>query len=124
MYKEDFCRVKLLKETFFVIADRNTLFNKINNFDSNILNQTDATITKTLLCDNMNHFNEMYLQILNASIKFTLTSKKSDKLLLKPLSKSISVFSSVSLIKSISQFEHKLCFFHVYYHFYFYFRLF
>ena len=34
------------------LTERNTLFNKITNIDSNILNQADATITKTLLFGN------------------------------------------------------------------------
>ena len=75
MYKEGFCRVKLLKVTFFLLAERNTLFNKITNFDSNILNQIDATITKIFLCDTSKNFNEINLKILNTS----LTSKRSDE---------------------------------------------
>ena len=52
------------------LVERNTLTNKITNIDSNILNQADATITKTLLFGNLKYSNEVNLQILNASIDF------------------------------------------------------
>ena len=50
------------------LAERNTLLNKITNIDSNILNQADATVTKTPLFGNSNYSNEVNLEILNASI--------------------------------------------------------
>ena len=65
------------------LTERNTLLNKITNIDSNILNQADATITKTLLFGNSKYSNEINLQILNASIDFILTSKRFDEPLLK-----------------------------------------
>ena len=61
------------------LTERNTLLNKINNIGSNILNQADATITKTLLFGNPKYSNEINLQILNASIDFILTSKRIDE---------------------------------------------
>ena len=64
------------------LTERNTLFNKITNIDSNILNQADATITKTLLFGNSKYSSEINLQILNVSIDFILTSKKFHELLL------------------------------------------
>ena len=64
------------------LAERNTLLNKITNTDSNNLNQVDATITKTLLFGNLKYSNEVNLQILNASIHFTLTAKRFDEPLL------------------------------------------
>ena len=62
------------------LTERNTLLNKITNIDSNILNQADATITKTL--GNSKYSNEINLQILNASVDFILTSKRFDEPLL------------------------------------------
>ena len=64
------------------LTERNTLLNKIANIDNNILNQVDATITKTLLFDNSKYSNEISLQILNASINFILASKRFDEPLL------------------------------------------
>ena len=64
------------------LTERNTLFNKITNIDSNILNQADATITKTLLFGNSKYSSEINLQILNVSIDFILTSKRFDEPLL------------------------------------------
>ena len=64
------------------LTERNTLFNKITNIDRNILNQADATITKTLLFGNSKYSDEINLQILNASIDFILTSKRFDEPLL------------------------------------------
>ena len=58
------------------LTERNTLLNKITNIDSNLLNQADATITKTLLFGNSKYSNEINFQILNASIDFILTSKR------------------------------------------------
>ena len=60
------------------LTERNTL-NKITNIDSNILNQADAAVTKTLLFGNSKYSNEINLQILNASIDFILTSKRIDE---------------------------------------------
>ena len=98
------------------LTERNTLLNKITNIDSNILNQADATITKTLVFGNSKYSNEINLQVLNASVDFILTSERFDeplKFLTIKIYKdqSISVCLSVSLIKTICQFEHKLCFF-------------
>ena len=45
------------------LTERNTLLNKISNIDSNIINQADATITKTLLFGNSKYSNEVNLQI-------------------------------------------------------------
>ena len=64
------------------LTERNTPLNKITNIDSNVLNQADATITKTLLFGNSKYSNEINLQILNASIDFILTSKRFDEPLL------------------------------------------
>ena len=64
------------------LTERNTLLNKITNIDSNILNQADATITKTLLFGNSKYSSEINLQILNVSIDFILTSKRFDEPLL------------------------------------------
>ena len=64
------------------LTERNTLLNKVTNIDSNILDQADATITKTLLFGNSKYSNEINLQILNASVDFTLTSKRFDEPLL------------------------------------------
>ena len=58
------------------LTERNTLLNKITNIDSNILNQFDATITKTLLFCNLKYSKKVNLQILNASIDFILISKR------------------------------------------------
>lgn len=63
------------------LAERNTLFNKITNINSNILNQADATINKTLLFGNSKYSNEDNLQILNTSIDCILTSKRFNELL-------------------------------------------
>ena len=57
------------------LAERNTLLSKITNIDSNISNQADATITKTLLLGNSKYSNEVNLQILNTSIDSIPTSK-------------------------------------------------
>ena len=64
------------------LTERNTLLNKISNIDSNILNQADATVNKTLLFGNSKYSNEANLQILNASTDFILTSKRFDEPLL------------------------------------------
>ena len=64
------------------LTERNTFLNKSTNIDSNISNQADATITKTLLFGNSKYSNEINLQILNASIDFILTSKTFDEPLL------------------------------------------
>ena len=58
------------------LAERNTLLNKITNIDSDVLNQADTTVTKTLLFSNSKYSNEANLKILNASIDFILTSKR------------------------------------------------
>ena len=58
------------------LNERNTLLNKITNIDSNILNQFDASITKTLLFCNLKYSKKANLQILNASIDFILISKR------------------------------------------------
>ena len=60
------------------LAERNTLLNKITNTDSRNLNQADVTKTKTLLFRISKYSNEVNLQILNASIDFILTLKKSN----------------------------------------------
>ena len=66
--------------TVLIPSLKETLFpNTITNIDSNILNQTDATITKTLLFGNLNYSNEINLQILNASMDLFLTSKRFDE---------------------------------------------
>ena len=64
------------------LTERKTLLNQITNIDSNILNQADATITKTLLFGNSKYSNEINLRILNASAEFILTSKRFDEPLL------------------------------------------
>ena len=64
------------------LTERTTLLNEITNIDSKILNQADATITKTLLFGNSKYSNEVNLQILNASVDFILTSKRFDEPLL------------------------------------------
>ena len=64
------------------LTERTTLLNEITNIDSKILNQADATITKTLLFGNSKYSNEINLQILNASVDFILTSKRFDEPLL------------------------------------------
>ena len=43
------------------LTEVNTLLNKITNIDSNILNQADATITKTLLFGNSKYSNAVNL---------------------------------------------------------------
>ena len=75
---ENTCHFLLHLHNF--LTERNTLLNKITNIDSNILNQADATITKTL--GNSKYSNEINLQILNASVDFILTSKRFDEPLL------------------------------------------
>ena len=50
--------------------------------DSNISNQADATVTKTLQFGNLKYSNDVNLQIMNASIDFILTSKRFDEPLL------------------------------------------
>ena len=60
------------------LTERNSLFNKIDNINRNILNQADATITKTLLFGNSKYSKEMNLQILNPSIDFILTTANSN----------------------------------------------
>ena len=57
---------------------KETLLNKITKI-TNILNQADATVTKTLLFGNLKYFSEVNLKILNALINFTLTSKRFDE---------------------------------------------
>ena len=66
----------------YFLAERITLLNKITNINSNVLNQADATITKTLLFGNSKYSNEISLQILNTSVDFILTSKRFDEPLL------------------------------------------
>ena len=61
------------------LTEGNTLLNIIANIDSNILNQADTTITKTLLFGNSKYSNKINLKILNASINFILTSKRFDE---------------------------------------------
>ena len=61
------------------LTERNTLLNKITHINSNILNQADATITKTLLFGNSKYSSKINLQTLNASIDFILTSKRFDE---------------------------------------------
>ena len=63
-------------------AEINTLLNKITNINSNTLNKAEATITKTLLFDNSNYFDEVKLKILNASINFVLTTRRFNESLL------------------------------------------
>ena len=58
-----------------LLAEKITVFNKITNIGSNILNQTDTAITKSFLFGNSKYSNKVSLQILNASINFILTSK-------------------------------------------------
>ena len=65
------------------LADRNTLFQKVANIDSNISNQSNGNVTKALLVGNSNYSNEVNLQILNVKIDFILTSKWFDNLLKK-----------------------------------------
>ena len=60
-------------------TERNTLLIKTTNFDSNISNQADAIITKTLLLGNSKYSNKVNLQTANASIDFVPTSKRFDK---------------------------------------------
>ena len=74
---------------------------KITDDGSNILNQADASITKTLLFCNSNYSNRVNSQILNASIDIILRSKRFDE-----LNKCLCL--SVSLIKTICQFEYKV----------------
>ena len=74
---------------------------KITNDDSNILNQADASITKTLLFCNSNYSSRVNSQILNANIDFILRSKRFDELSKCPC-------LSVSPIKTICQFEYKV----------------
>ena len=64
------------------LSKRSTLLSKITNIDSNILNHTDSTVTKTFLFGNPKYSNEVNLQIWNARIDFILTSKRIDKPLL------------------------------------------
>ena len=59
-----------------ILTEINTLLNKITNIDSNILNQADATITKTPRFSNSKYSKKINLQILNASIDFILRSHK------------------------------------------------
>ena len=99
------------------LAERITLLNKIINIHSNILNQADATITKTLLFGNSKYSNEVNLKILNAK------DLMNHFLITKISQKSISFCLPVSLIKTIFQFERNHVF-HFDYNFYFYFRLF
>ena len=61
-----------------ILAERNTLLNKITNTDSCNLNQADVTKTKTLLFSISKYSNEVNLQILNANVDFILTLKKSN----------------------------------------------
>ena len=57
---------------------KETLLNKITEI-TNILNQADAAVTKTLPFGNLKYFGEVNLQILNVIIDFTLTSKRFDE---------------------------------------------
>ena len=59
-----------------------SLKERLFSIDSNILNQADATVIKTLLFGNSKYSNEINLQILNASVDFILTSKRFDEHLL------------------------------------------
>ena len=55
---ENTCHFLLHRLNF--LAERNTIFNKITNINSDILNQTDATITKVVFISNLGlifHFN-------------------------------------------------------------------
>ena len=61
------------------LTESNTLLNKITNIDSNILNQSDAAITKTLLFGNSKYSNKINLQTLNACVDFILVSKRFDE---------------------------------------------
>ena len=45
------------------LAERNTLFQKITNIDSNLLVQANATVTKTLPFGNSKSSNEVNFQI-------------------------------------------------------------
>ena len=65
-----------------IIAERNTLLNKITRIDSNNLSQVNTTVAETLLFGNSKYYNEVNLQILNASINFIPTSKIFDEFLL------------------------------------------
>ena len=57
------------------LSEKNTFLDNSTILDSNILNQTDATVTKTLLFHNLKQSNKINLQILNPIVKFILTSK-------------------------------------------------
>ena len=65
------------------------------HIDSDILNQADTTVTKTLLFSNSKYSNEVNLQISNASIDFILTSKRFNEplkfLIIKISKRSLSV---------------------------------
>ena len=64
--------------TGLISSLKETLLNKITEI-TNILNQADATVTKTLPFGNLKYFGEVNLQILNVIIDFTLTSKRFDE---------------------------------------------
>ena len=67
-------------EVWFITRYLETLIStKFTNIDSNILNQADTNITKTLLFDSLKYSSEINLQILNASINFIPTSKTFDE---------------------------------------------
>ena len=59
-----------------LLAERNTFLNKITDIDSNILNQANTIMTKTLSSGNSKNFNGINFLILDISINFTLTSKR------------------------------------------------
>ena len=75
-------KIHVISSSLSLFPTESNTVNKITNIDSNILNQTDATITKTLLFGNSKYSNEINLQILNASIDFILISKRFDEPLL------------------------------------------
>ena len=77
---ENTCHYPLYSLTF--LAERNTFVNKFTDIDSNILNQANAIMTKTLLFGNSKNFNGINFLILNISIDFILTSKRFNEPLL------------------------------------------
>ena len=59
---ENTCRFLLHSLTF--LAERNTFLNKITDIDSNILNQANTIMTKTLSSGNSKNFNGINFLIL------------------------------------------------------------
>ena len=59
---ENTCRFLLHSLTF--LAERNTFLNKITDIDSNISNQANTIMTKTLLSGNSKNFNGINFLIL------------------------------------------------------------